>query len=120
MPTYAYPCIVPNPDAVPIVYDNPQDSDLEEDVDAADTSSQTLTTADPSYQSHGVKSMERGGFTSRVRSVVVMVKQRELHGRLEEVIQLPGASCTKVAYAQKRGVRPFPRSRSDVQNVKLP
>ena len=80
----------PNPDAVPIVYDNPQDGDLEEDVDAADTSSQTPTTADPSYQSHGVKSMERGGFTSRVRSVVVMVKQRELHGRLEEVTQLPG------------------------------
>ena len=26
----------------------------------------------------------------------------------------PGGSCTKVAYAQKRGVRPFPRSRSDV------
>ena len=88
--TYAYHCMFPNPDAVPIVYDNPQDGDLEEDVDAADTSSQTPTTADPSYQSHGVKSMERGGFTSRVRSVVVMVKQRELHGRLEEVIQLPG------------------------------
>ncbi|CAL8261321.1 unnamed protein product [Gadus morhua 'NCC'] len=60
------------------------DGDLEEDVDAADTSIQTLTTADPSYQSHGVESTERGGFTSRVRSVVVMVKQRELHGRLEE------------------------------------
>ncbi|CAL8254070.1 unnamed protein product [Arctogadus glacialis] len=66
------------------------DGDLEDDVDAADTSTQTPTTADPSYQSHRVKSMERGGFTSRVRSVVVMVKQRELHGRLEEVIQLPG------------------------------
>ncbi|CAL8254190.1 unnamed protein product, partial [Arctogadus glacialis] len=37
------------------------DGDLEDDVDAADTSTQTPTTADPSYQSHRVKSMERGG-----------------------------------------------------------
>ena len=88
--TYAYHCMFPNPDAVPILCDYSQDSDLEDDVDAADKSTQTPTTADPSYQSHGVKSMERGGFTSRVRSVVVMVKQRELHGRLEEVIQPPG------------------------------
>ncbi|CAL8311058.1 unnamed protein product [Gadus morhua 'NCC'] len=56
------------------------DCDLEDDVD----------TANPSYQSHQVKSMERGGFNSRVCSVLVVVKQRELHGHLEELIQLPG------------------------------
>ena len=33
----------PNPDAVPILCDYSQDGDLEEDVDAADTSSQTPT-----------------------------------------------------------------------------
>ncbi|CAL8261238.1 unnamed protein product [Gadus morhua 'NCC'] len=75
------------------------DSDLEDDVDAADTSTQTPTTADPSYQSHGVKSMERGGFTSRVRSVVVMVKQRELHGRLEE-------TCTVVVETVEQSTQP--------------
>ena len=60
-------CIFPNPDTVPILYDYSQDSDLQDDMDAADTSIQTPTTADPgSYQSHRVKSMEARGFTSRM------------------------------------------------------
>ena len=56
-------------------------------MDSADASTNTQTTADPSHQSHPVKLMERRGFTSRVCSVLVMVKQRELHGILEEVIK---------------------------------
>ena len=32
--------------------------------------------------------------------------------------QSPGASCINVAYTQKRGIRHFPRQRSDVSKVK--
>ncbi|CAL8327620.1 unnamed protein product [Gadus morhua 'NCC'] len=49
------------------LHHGPEDSDLQDDMDAADTSIQTPTTADPgSYQSHRVKSMEARGFTSRM------------------------------------------------------